>query len=65
MKFRKKPTKKDPRDLLLADYLTPTPSPVPPSCDWYGGRTQFGAMLNTSLGTARAQRSATAYRWPH
>lgn len=50
LKLGKKPAKKDPRDLLLADYLTPTPSPVPPSCDWYGGRTQFGAMLNDQLG---------------
>jgi len=49
LKLGKKPAKKDPRDLLLADYLTPTPSPVPPSCDWYGGRTQFGFMLSNSL----------------
>jgi hypothetical protein len=44
----KKAPKRDTRDLLLKDFLTPTPAPV--TVDWYMGVTQFGMMLNNTLG---------------
>jgi hypothetical protein len=40
--------RKDQRDLKLKDFLTPTPAPA--ECNWYGPVTQWGMMLNDSLG---------------
>jgi len=49
VKLGKKAAKHDPRTLKLSRYLWAV-EPAPPACDWTKGVTDFGQMLNTSLG---------------
>ncbi len=50
MKLGRKAIKTDTRTLLMANYITPTLPPAPPSKDWMQGQTSWGMMLNDSLG---------------
>lgn len=50
MKLGRKAIKTDSRTLMLADYLTPSLPPPPPSVDWTKGITGWGMMLNDQLG---------------
>jgi hypothetical protein len=43
------PARHDPRTLRLSKYLTALP-PAPPARDWTKGTTQWGEMLNDSIG---------------
>jgi hypothetical protein len=50
MKLGRKAIKTDSRTLALAKYLTPALPPPPPKADWTKGITDWGMMLNDSLG---------------
>jgi hypothetical protein len=45
----RKAVKTDTRTLMLARYTAALPAP-PPTCDWTNGITDFGVMLNQTLG---------------
>ena len=49
-KLGRKAIKTDSRTLMLADYLTPSLPPPPPTADWTKGITAWGMMLNDTLG---------------
>ena len=49
MKLGKKEAVKDPRNLKMATYMPSLP-PVPLSCDWSQGITDWGMMRNNDLG---------------
>jgi len=46
MKFGKKPAKIDPRTLKVEKYFLASLAPAPDDCDYTGGVTEFGMMLN-------------------
>jgi len=50
MKLGRKAIKTDSRTLMLADYLTPSLPPPPPTADWTKGITAWGMMMNDTLG---------------
>lgn len=50
MKLGRKAIKTDSRTLALANYLTPALPPPPPTADWTKGMTDWGMMLNDTLG---------------
>ena len=50
MKLGRKAIKTDSRTLALAKYLTPALPPPPPLVDWTKGLTDWGMMLNDTLG---------------
>jgi len=50
MKLGRKAIKTDTRTLCLARYLTPSLPPPPPTADWTRGQTDWGMMLNDTLG---------------
>jgi hypothetical protein len=50
MKLGRKAIKTDTRTLRMARYLTPELPPPPPSIDWSRGQSQWGMMLNDTLG---------------
>jgi hypothetical protein len=49
LKLGRKAIKTDSRTLKLARYMTALPAP-PASCDWTKGTTEWGMMLNDTLG---------------
>jgi hypothetical protein len=49
-KLGRKAIKTDTRTLMLAKYLTPELPPPPPTVNWTKGVTNFGMMLNDTLG---------------
>jgi hypothetical protein len=49
-KLGRKAVKTDSRTLMLARYSTSALAPAPVSCDWTKGVTEFGSMMNNSLG---------------
>lgn len=50
MRLGRKAIKTDSRTLAFGDYLTPALPPPPPAADWTEGVTDWGAMLNDTLG---------------
>src|ERR1017187_6786701 len=50
MKLGRKAIKTDTRTLQLGDYIAPTLPPPPPAVDWTKGKTDWGMMLNDTLG---------------
>jgi hypothetical protein len=60
MKLGRKAIKTDSRTLALADYLTPSIPPPPPTADWTKGITSWGMMLNDTLGDCTIAGAAHA-----
>jgi len=50
MRLGRKAIKTDSRTLALANYITPSIPPPPPAADWTKGVTDWGMMLNDTLG---------------
>ena len=50
MKLGKKATRRDPHTLRLGKYLTPALPAPPASIDWSRSVTEWGMMLNDTLG---------------
>lgn len=50
MRLGRKAIKRDTRTLAFGNYLTPALPPPPPAADWSKGMTDFGMMLNDTLG---------------
>lgn len=49
-KLGRKAVKRDSRQLMLRDYLTPALPAAPAVCDWTKGVVNWGMMLNDTLG---------------
>ncbi len=60
MRLGRKAIKTDSRTLAFGDYLTPALPPPPPTADWTKDVTDWGAMLNDSLGDCTIAGAAHA-----
>jgi len=60
MKLGRKAIKTDTRTLMLSKYLTPKLPAPPPKADWTKGVTQWGMMLNDTLGDCTIAGAAHA-----
>jgi hypothetical protein len=60
MRLGRKAIKTDSRTLMMADYLPPTLPPPPSAFDWTKGITEWGMMLNDTLGCCTIAGAAHA-----